>query len=189
MREMAQRLAVSRAAVHQHLRLLERDGLVKTARERRGVGRPSSRYTLTPLAEPLFPQSYGPLAVSLLRHLRATDGEKKIDLLFQKRNQELLALYRRELKGKPLRHALQALARIRDTEGYMAVTAEGPKGRPELVENHCPIAAIAKEFPQACLYELRLFEKALGRPLERTEHIASGARRCLYRLMLRKASP
>ena len=71
---------------------------------------------------------------------------------------------------------LRELAKIRDREGYMARPT--PDG---LTEHHCPIAALAKEFPVLCKYEKLLFEAALGMKVERTQHLASGDAACVYR--------
>jgi predicted ArsR family transcriptional regulator len=164
-------------AVRQQLSALEREGLVERRLVRRPVGRPTHLYALTPKAEALFPQAYGALALSLLRRLRKTDGERKIDRLFRERTRELAAAYRKRLEGKSLPEKWKELARLRDLEGYMA--RGGAQG---LTEHHCPIAAVARELPQACLYEKLLFEAVLGKKLDRVEHLASGGRACVYRL-------
>lgn len=175
----APRLAALRAvgltAVRQQLAALQREGLVEPRTERRRVGRPTHLWALTAKADALFPQAYGPLALTLLRQLRQVDGDRKIDKLFDRRTRDLVAAYRKRLEGKTLGEKWQELARIRAEEGYMA-RVEG-KG---LTEHHCPIAAIAKEFPQVCRFEKALFEAVLGRPLDRTEHLASGGRACVY---------
>ena len=48
------------------------------------------------------------------------------------------------------------------------------------MEHHCPIAAIAKEFPSVCRMEKELFEAVLGMKLDRPQHLASGDRACVY---------
>jgi predicted ArsR family transcriptional regulator len=166
---------VNRNAVRQQLSMLQREGLVEVRVEKRRVGRPTQLYALSDKAEALFPQAYGPLALTLLRQLRDVDGDKKIDQLFDRRTKALVASYRKRLAGKSLGEKWQELARIRAEEGYMA-RVEG-KG---LTEHHCPIAAIAKEFPQVCRFEMRLFQAVLGTPLDRTDHLASGGRACVY---------
>jgi predicted ArsR family transcriptional regulator len=172
---LARLKGVNANAVRQQLSALEREGLVEVRVEKRKVGRPTHLYALTPKAEALFPQAYGPLALSLLRLLRETEGEAKIRRLLERRSRELLARYRERLAGKSLGEKWQELARIRDEEGYMArVTGRG------LTEHHCPIAAIAREFPEVCRLEKLLFEAALGSNLDRTEHLASGGRACVY---------
>ena len=64
--ELAQALELTHTAVRAHLAALERDGLVHQRSERRGSGKPSSVYDLTPAAEYLFPKSYGQLLDQLL---------------------------------------------------------------------------------------------------------------------------
>jgi len=172
---LAKLRGVNLTAVRQQLSMLQREGLVAVRVEKRKVGRPTQLYALTDKADALFPQAYGPLALTLLRQLREVDGEKKIDQLFDGRTRALIASYRKRLAGKSLGEKWQELARIRAEEGYMA-RVEG-KG---LTEHHCPIAAIAKEFPQVCRFEMRLFQAVLGSPLDRTEHMASGGRACIY---------
>ena len=162
-------------AVRQQISMLQREGLVEVRTEKARVGRPTQVYALTEKADALFPQAYGPLALTLLRQLREVDGEKKIDQMFDRRTKSLVAAYKKRLAGKSLGEKWQELARIRAEEGYMA-RVEG-KG---LTEHHCPIAAIAKEFPQVCLFEMKLFEAVLGGPLDRTDHLASGGRACVY---------
>ncbi len=166
---------VNLTAVRQQLAALQREGLVEMRVERRRRGRPTQLWTLAPKAEALFPQAYAPLALALLRALRAAEGEERIDRLFARRTRELAAKYRRRLAGKSPGEKWMELARIRDEEGYMARGA----GR-GLTEHHCPIAAIAREFPQACRFEKLLFEQVLGARLERTDHLASGGRACVY---------
>ncbi len=172
---LAKLRGVNATAVRQQLAALQREGLVEARTERRPRGRPTQLWTLTAKAEALFPQAAGPLAVALLRQLRAADGEGKIEELFRRRMRELLPKYRARLARKSPADRWQELARLRDEEGYMA-RAQG-RG---LCEHHCPIAAIAKDFPQACKYEKLLFEAVLGARLDRTEHLASGGHACVY---------
>lgn len=171
---------VNVTAVRQQLAALVRERLVARRVVRRGIGRPTHVYALTEKAEALFPQGYGPLALSLLRQIRETDGDRKIEALLARRTREAAKLYAERLKGKSTAEKWSELARIRAEEGYMAAPARGG-----LAEHHCPIAAIAREFPQVCRAEKRLFEKVLGAPLERLEHLASGGRACVYAQMRR----
>ena len=173
---LAKLLGVNPNAVRQQLEALHREGLVDVKTARRGVGRPTQMWSLTPKAEALFPQAYGTMAVDLLRRLREIDGEGKIAKLFERRTKELLKAYRKRMAGKSAADRLKELARIRDREGYMARTSPGG-----LTEHHCPIAAIAREFPLVCRYEQLLFEAALGLKVDRTRHIASGDSACVYK--------
>lgn len=172
---LARLRGVALTAVRQQLAALEREGLVRSGVERRGVGRPTRLYGLTEKAEALFPQGYGPLALSLLRQIRAVDGDAKIDALLARRQRDFAKAYRERLRGKSTADKWKELARIRAEEGYMA-----RGGADGLKEHHCPLAAIAREFPQVCAFEKKLFEQVLGVKLERTDHLASGGRACVY---------
>jgi len=173
---LARVLGINPTAVRQQIAVLQREGLVQAQTERRGVGRPTFVYSLTEKAEKLFPQAYAPMALAFLRLLRRTQGESAVDRFFSLRARDLASAYRRRLQGLSAPQKLQELARIREEEGYMASS-----GAESLTEHHCPISAIAAEFPQACRVEHRLFEQVLGRRLRRVEHIASGDRACVYR--------
>ena len=104
---------VNPTAVRQQLAALEREGLVRPRLERHGRGRPTLVYALTEKAEALFPQAYGPLALSLLRQIREVDGDAKIGKLLARRTRQLAAAYRNRLRGKSIGDAWQELARIR----------------------------------------------------------------------------
>jgi len=178
---LARYRGVALTAVRQQLAMLEREGLIRVRVEKRKVGRPTHLYALSDKAEALFPQAYGPLALGLLRQLRDVDGDKKIDNLFERRTRALITKYKKRLAGMSAAGKFRELARIRAEEGYMA-RAEG-KG---MSEHHCPIAAIAREFPQVCRFEKKLFEAVLGAPLDRTDHLASGGQACVYALAKKK---
>jgi predicted ArsR family transcriptional regulator len=172
---LADSLGVNPTAVRQQLAVLHREGLVSIYVERRQVGRPTHLFQLTEKAEALFPQAYGPFALSVLKQLVRMDGRGKVIRVFARRTRELLGEYRKRLAGLTSEQKIRELATIRDEEGYMADSTGSI-----LVEHHCPIAAIAKEFPEVCQYEQRLFESAVGLKLTRSEHIASGGHACIY---------
>ena len=87
-------------------------------------------------------------------------------------------------KAGGLEARLEALARIRTEEGYMAEVARDADGVLLLLENHCPICAAAAACTGLCQAELRVFQDVLGADVEveRTDHILQGARRCAYRV-------
>lgn len=172
---LARLRGVTLTAVRQQLATLQREGLVGIRVEKRKVGRPTHLFALTDKAEALFPQGYGPLALDLLREIRRTEGDRKIERMLARRTRQIAGNYRRRLKGRTLKERWAELARIRAEEGYMAKPVRGG-----LAEHHCPIAAVAREFPAVCRFEMRLFEAVLGRDLVRTEHLASGGRACVY---------
>ena len=80
---------------------------------------------------------------------------------------------------------MDALARLRTVEGYMADARplEDDDGY-LLVEHHCPICDAAATCQGLCRGELELFRAALGDDVEveRTQHLMAGDQRCSYRV-------
>jgi predicted ArsR family transcriptional regulator len=89
----------------------------------------------------------------------------------------------------PLERKLDALAKVRSEEGYMAEIRRETDGSFLLVENHCPICAAANACQGFCSTELDLFRSVLGPSVsvERAEHIIKGDNRCVYRISPQKA--
>jgi len=74
---------------------------------------------------------------------------------------------------------LQALARLRNAEGYMA-EARRAGGTLQLIENHCPVGRAAAAFPEICDAEMRVLRGALGDVrVAIEEHRLGGSRRCV----------
>ena len=185
--ELAARLGLTGMAVRQHLQALEQHGLVRAVPQPpEGRGRPRTLWALTSLAEELFPDHHADLTSELLTVARDTFGEDGLDRLIEKRTRHQLESYRRLLPDvqAPLGARVQALARQRTAEGYMAEAHEEKSGHWILVEHHCPICTAARSCAGFCRSELELFQAVLGNDVqvERTRHLLSDDDRCLYRI-------
>ena len=77
--ELAAELELTDNAVRTHLAALERDGLAVLAGVRRGVGKPSHVFVLTPEAESLFPRAYAIVLRTLVETLRAALPPEQVD--------------------------------------------------------------------------------------------------------------
>lgn len=180
--ELSEALGIGAVGVRQHLALLDRDGLIATAGLRRGVGRPSHLYALTPTAEGLFPKRYDRLALDALAFVEEQGGEPAIDWLFAERRRKLAEQYGPRLAGKPSGQQVAELAAILNEQGYMCEWDQLPDGTFLLVEHNCPVDCVARDYPQACEHELKLYEQVLGVPLVREETISEGGLCCRYRI-------
>lgn len=182
---LASRLGLTAMAVRQHLYQLQRQKLV-TAEERPvPLGRPAKYWRLTREADRLFPDAYAEVSLALIEAVRNAFGEAGLKRVLQSRytSQRVDYLSRIGL-SLPLKEKVRQLARIRTEEGYMAEVKPLGKGAFLLAENHCPICAAATACQGFCVTELDLFRAVLGPgvAVERTEHIVSGDRRCVYRI-------
>lgn len=182
---LARRMSLTPMAVRQHLYALQREKLV-IAEERRGpLGRPAKHWRLTPDADRLFPDAYAELSVALIGALGDTFGPSGLQRVLETRYAAQRSAYRARISSSaPLGEKLRALARQRTEEGYMAEVRRDGDGF-LFIENHCPICAAASVCQGFCATELDLFRDVLGPDVavERGEHIVSGDRRCVYRVL------
>ncbi|MDQ6481529.1 transcriptional regulator [Dyadobacter sp. LHD-138] len=163
---------------------LANEGLVESATESKGRGRPQQIWSLTSTGQARFPDTHAELTVKLIRTIRETLGQKALDTIIEANGQSGVDKYLQELKGiQGLENKVAQLAGIRDREGYMAEYEKDGEGY-LLIENHCPICAAATECQNFCLSELNTFRTVLGENvmIKRVDHILSGSRRCAYRI-------
>ena len=162
---MANVMKVSRMAVHKHLALLQKRGLVEEAVEtRRHVGRPRMVYQLTSQSKTVFPKSYSAIATHALDFIERNMGKEAVEKVLRERQSELFDQYYKRLKDLDFGKQVKELDRIRDEEGYIAESKKESKsgGKYVLLEYNCPIIHIAEKHWEACSTETELFEKLLG---------------------------
>ncbi len=180
---LGQKLGTTGEAARQQLVRLAEEGLVAASSSPSGVGRPVQKWSLTPAAQSRFPDTHAALTVQLLEIIRASLGEAALDGIISQREESTRAAYEAAMAGREsLRERVAALAALRSAEGYMAEWEEGEDRSLILSENHCPICAAATSCQGFCRAELQVFRAVLGpeAQVERSEHIASGGRRCTY---------
>jgi DeoR family transcriptional regulator, suf operon transcriptional repressor len=178
-KELAGRLGVSLNAVRHHLKELEVEGLIRYAREHRGVGAPAFLYSLSAAGEDLFPRRYEETLTSLLERIVEREGREAAIGLLESHLGGLALRLKTELEGVAPADRLETVARIRSEQGYMAeATVNGSSGT--LIERNCAIQAVAQRFPEICAAEARVLAEVLGADVERREHILSGCPSCEY---------
>jgi predicted ArsR family transcriptional regulator len=180
--ELANVMKVSRMAIHKHLDLLQRTGLVEAVEIRGHVGRPRMIYQLTSQSKTVFPKSYGAIATHALDFIERNMGKEAVEKVLQERQSELFDQYYKRLKDLDFDRQVKELARIRDEEGYIAESKKESKsgGKYVLLEYNCPIIHIAEKHWEACSTETALFEKLLGANIETTHRAAKGDLICKF---------
>src|ERR1700679_1455235 len=180
--QLGEVLGITVVAVRQHMMKLAAEGLVTVSSEPQGVGRPVQFWSLTDEGNARFPDAHADLTVDLIHTMRMHFGATALERLIEARAVKSLVEYTKALEGAVgLQEKVACLAGVRSREGYMAEwRAEGDEF--VLVENHCAICTAATACQELCNSQLDIFRKILGEgvSVERTEHIASGDRRCAY---------
>src|SRR6185436_16791722 len=81
--ELAAEFGLTPNGLRRHLKELETEGLVRCARQVRGVGGPVLAYSLTDAGEALFPRAYDTALTTLLDSVRAQSGTEGVVQLFR----------------------------------------------------------------------------------------------------------
>eukprot|EP01133_Synstelium_polycarpum_P012700 gene12700-14909_t len=182
--EIAKELGITSEGARLQLLKFMEDGLVSSAHESNGVGRPKQLFSLTELGHAGFPDTHAELTVKLIGLVKNTLGEDALQKVIDAAEQSGKVKYLAELEAAvTLEERISGLVGIRTREGYMAEYVKETDGY-LLVENHCPICAAAKTCQGLCVSELNTFRSVLGNEVQvdRIDHIIAGARRCAYRI-------
>ena len=174
---LAERLALTPAAVRRHLEHLIAQGAVEARQPRvygtRGRGRPAKVFAITEAGRDFFDQQYDDLAVEALRFLDETGGEEAVMAFARKRMAGLGDAYAAVAAANPELTPAEALAVALTRDGYAASVRKGPVGA-QLCQQHCPVAHVAHAFPQLCEAETEAIGQVLGRHVQRLATIAHG---------------
>ena len=174
---LAERLALTPAAVRRHLDHMLAEGLVEVRDQRprgvRGRGRPAKLFALTGAGRDQFEQQYDDLAAQALRYLATTGGEQAVAAFARHRLAALEERIRALLAADPTMTASTAIAHAMRDDGYAASVRAVPIGE-QLCQQHCPVAHVAREFPQLCEAETELIARIVGRPVQRLATIVHG---------------
>lgn len=173
-KELAARLGMSYMGIKDMCVDLEKRGFLDTWRQPQKRGRPLLLYRLTERAQELFPAASNPLTLQLLEASQALFGaaapEKLLFRVFQQKTER----YRAQMKGGGLWERATHFAQIRDREGCMSVMEGEGTAEWRLVEHHCPILDLMREFPLVARLEGEMVGRVLGVAVRREEQSVSG---------------
>lgn len=174
---LAERLGITPAAVRRHLDAMVGEGVVvareQRVRGRRGRGRPAKVFALTDAGRSAFYQAYDDLAVSALRYIRETGGERALQDFARRVAARLEERYHAVAAAAPEKAGTTALAEALSQDGY-AASVEPVRLGEQVCQHHCPVAHVAEQFPELCEAETEVFARLLGRHVQRLATIAHG---------------
>jgi predicted ArsR family transcriptional regulator len=184
--DLSKTLKISRMAVHKHLAALQERGLVESDQskvdgaEKKGVGRPRSVYRLTDESKTLFPRAYGGIAICALKFVERRLGREGVGQVLRERQDGLLEKYQGRLRDMDFDGRVKELAKLRDSEGYMAEAKKQPSGKYVMLEHNCPVIQVAQDYWEACSTERELFETLLGASVDTTHRVVKGDLICRF---------
>ncbi len=183
-KQLSSELGMTTMGARQHLQGLEDEGILSTHDVKVKVGRPTRHWELTEKGHEQFVDRHGELTIQFIEAIELIFGKDGLEKVTSEREKLTLHNYRQHLaQCDSLKSKLQKIVSLREQEGYMAELEQDEHGF-ILIENHCPICKAATRCQSLCQSELSVFQTLLGNEtsVERTEHIISGQRRCVYRI-------
>ncbi len=161
--ELAQALDLTDNAVRAHLATLERDGFMKQHGVRRGSGKPSFVYDLTPEAEYLFPKSYGQVLYQLLEVLDEKMTSEELEDLLRTVGRRIAAKW--NIPSGDLSVRLEAAVEVLNELGGMAELEIGEETF--CIRGYsCPLAAAVPGHPEVCHLAETLLTELVGVPVK-----------------------
>lgn len=180
-RELAARFDLTPNAMRRHLETLESAGIVRHAREVRGVGGPVHAFSLTGSGEALFPRQYATVLLETLESIAAEHGRGGVSDFFRRKWTSLASEAAPALQQLPLSERVQLLAELWTSMGYMAeADVDAESGLPVLRKHNCAIRAVAEQYPEICATEAAFIADVVGVPADRRQHILAGCNTCEY---------
>lgn len=174
--EMAAELGVTDNAVRAQLATLERDGQVHQHGVRRGSGKPSYSYALTPEFEPFLSRAYIPLLLRLLRELSERMSQEEMVAMLREVGrkwagevpQTATDLKSRAIGAKTLLNELGGVTELEEQDGQLIIRGYS-----------CPLAVAVHENPRVCAAVQELLTQLTGVSVtERCDRTGDRARCC-----------
>ncbi|PQM50912.1 transcriptional regulator [Mycolicibacter virginiensis] len=198
--EIGAQLGLSAAGVRRHLDALiemgDAEAHAAASWQQVGRGRPAKRFQLTEAGRGKLGHRYDDLAVAAMRQLREIGGEDAVVDFARQRIDTILAKVAAVAAGNgtdddgDLEATAQRIAGALTEAGYAATTARVDGGVPgvQILQHHCPVANVAKEFPELCRAERQAMAEVLGTHVQRLATIADGGYVCTTHVPLTNRS-
>lgn len=179
--DLAEEVKINPISVRHHITRLEADGLVESAEERHGVGRPRRLYFLTPAGMELFPSRYLNLSNMLFEQIKKNIPKKTLTRLLrnmaEEMAQDLIADTR--LEELNLDERLSLLQELLTNAGF-TVKIEKHEDKILINETSCPYIHVGQEHHEVCILDKTLIHTILGTPVEQIRCMLDGDGHCTY---------
>jgi len=174
--ELAGLLGLTSAAVRRHLEALEDEGLIGARqRHNRDIarGRPAKVFAISDKGRDQFHQAYGELAAQAIAQLIATAGPDGLGSLAKVHFGPIQDVFEASRVGDARQSRVDALVSALDAAGY-AADAHPLGNGDQLCQHHCPVAEVARIYPELCELETQMLASLLESHVQRLATIAHG---------------
>jgi predicted ArsR family transcriptional regulator len=182
-KELAEAADISPISVRHHLANLQADGLISAEEARKGVGRPYHLFSLTDKGLEAFPRRYYHLTNHIIKELKGSLPEEKIQEIFAGVASTMAEAYASEMEGMTLEERIDGLRELLAKEGF-DVEIESKHGELLIRELSCPYFGIGQSHPEVCVIDQAFIATALDVPVELVTRILRGDPFCTFRVKL-----
>lgn len=142
---------------------------------KRGRGRPSSVFSLTPVGRAACDQSSDDLALEALRFMSEAYGQQAVEAFATDRANRLANAMLPDGASTATPHEV---ANALSDAGYAAEIKPLGGVAVQLCQHHCPVVDVAREFPAMCEAETTALGRVLGTHVTRLATLAHGDEVC-----------
>jgi len=178
--ELAEAVGINPISVRHHIAKLEADGMVNSAEERHGVGRPRRVYFLTEKGAESFPSRYIQLTNRVIEQLKITLPEDKVTHLFKDIAARVVAkqVDLNQISNLSMEERLDLLKEIMAGEGVILDWEQGD-GQYEIKGGNCPYLQIEQVHPEICMLDRAIIANTLNLQIEDIK-ATHREERCVY---------
>lgn len=180
--EIADAVQINPISVRHHIAKLQIEGLVDSAEERHGVGRPRRVYFLTELGLERFPTRYVQMSLRLLEQLKQKLPAHLVQELFTEIARTLMneqTAGNSDLANMAIEQRLELVKTLLMKEGF-ELEWEQKDGAYYIRETNCPYFQIGQAHPEICLIDQTLISNVLAVPVQKVRCVLHGDNYCTY---------
>jgi DeoR family suf operon transcriptional repressor len=195
--ELADHLGISRSAVDQQLKGLERDGYLEKYQRPSTGGRPSYAYRLTTAGFHLFPKHYALFSDLLISLIKDESGSRALTDYLEGLAASLAGQFKARISGKDPSTRIHQVAQLMQELGYEAealperqAEKKDKKGPliPVIQAHNCVYHHLAAQHEEICKLDLALIGNLLDAEVEQMECMVRGGRACRFRVKTPEAN-
>lgn len=179
--DLAKAVKINPISVRHHIGKLQTEGLVSSAEERHGVGRPRRVYYLTEAGMERFPTRTIRFTKQLLAELKGQLSPEAYSRLFTRMAEGIAEEYAsgKDLQDLTLKERLALIKQWLVNEGFSVQIQRNDK-EITIKETSCPYYHVGQSHGEVCAIDRALIAKVLLTEPERTSCLLSGDAFCTY---------
>lgn len=159
--EISKGLSLAPTSIRQHLAALERDQLIKSVTIRKGAGRPKILYSLTELANNLFPKRFDFLLSMIIDEIERMDGPEKIDHIFDNIADRIYLICQHELENKTMEEKIYTMTSMIRAWGSMAECKKIDDKNYIIIEHNCDFYNSILKYNLLTKFALKMLQRIL----------------------------